>query len=77
MNARIEAIVAQVQSLEPDERVTLLDALNELVTPPDDSWQSAWTRESEDRLAAFEQGRIGAEDFDVVMARLRKEYLAG
>ena len=30
---------------------------------------------SEDRLAAYEAGKIDTEDFDVAMARLRKEFL--
>ena len=75
MNIQIEAIVEQAKALTAEERVALLDALNELIKPPDATWQEAWAKECEDRLAAYEQGRIEAEDFDVVMARLRKEYL--
>ena len=77
MNARVEVMVEQAKALTPEERVALLDALSEMVTPPDSRWQEAWAKECEDRLAAYEQGKIEAEDFDVVMARLRKEYLAG
>ncbi len=75
MNGQIEAMVEQARTLTAEERVALLDALNELVYPPDSAWQEAWAKECEDRLAAYENGRIEAEDFDVVMARLRKEYL--
>ncbi|MDO9225130.1 MAG: addiction module protein [Pseudomonadota bacterium] len=75
MNIQIEAMVEQAKALTAEERVALLDALNELINPPDAAWQEAWAKESEDRLTAYEQGRIEAEDFDVVMARLRKEYL--
>lgn len=76
MNTRVEAVVEQAKVLSAEERVALLDALSELVSPPDAQWQEAWARECEDRLAAYEQGRIEVEDFDVVMARLRREYLA-
>ena len=47
--------------------------MNELAIPPDAAWQTAWAKECEDRLTAYEQGMIEAEDFDVVMARLRKD----
>lgn len=76
MNTRVETMVEQAKVLTAEERVALLDALSELVSPPDAHWQQAWAKECEDRLAAYEQGRIEAEDFDVAMARLRKEYLA-
>jgi len=75
MNTRVEALVDGAKALSAEERVALLDALSELVSPPDAQWQEAWAKECETRLAAYEQGRIEAEDFDVVMARLRKEYL--
>jgi len=75
MNARVEGMMEQAQALTAEERVSLIDALTELVSPPDSGWQAAWARECEDRLAAYEQGKIEAEDFDVVMARLRTEYL--
>lgn len=75
MNARVEAIVEQARSLTTDERVAALDALQELIAPPDAAWQAAWAAEAADRLAAYERGEIEAEDFDVVMERLRQEYL--
>ena len=52
-----------------------LGALQELVAPPDPGWQQAWARESEDRLDAYQRGEIQAEDFDVMMARMRQEFL--
>lgn len=75
MNTRVEAMVEQAKVLSAEERVALLDALGELFSPPDAQWQEAWARESEDRLAAYEAGKLEAEDFDVAMARLRKEFL--
>ncbi len=75
MNSRVEAMVEQAEALSPEELVALLDALGELATPPDSAWQTAWAKESEDRLAAYGRGDIEAEDFDGVMNRLRKEYL--
>ncbi len=76
MNARVEALIEQARELSREERVAVLDALQELVTPPDAAWEAAWAKECEDRLAAFERGEIEAEEFDVVMERMREEFLA-
>ncbi len=75
MNARVEALLEQAKTLTPEERLTLLDALGELISPPDTAWTEAWAKESEDRLKAYEQGRMEAEDFEVAMDKLRKDYL--
>jgi hypothetical protein len=75
MNARVEAFIEQARILTQDERIAALDALQELVAPPDASWEAAWAVESEDRLAAYERGESAADDFDVVMERLRQEFL--
>lgn len=71
MNARVEAFVEQARSLTAEERVAALDALQELVTPPDSAWQQAWVAESEDRLDTYLRGEVEAEEFDNVMERLR------
>lgn len=77
MNSRVEDIVEKAKVLSPDERGALLEALSELVNPADEQWQQAREMESEEHLVAYEQGKIEAEDFDVVLARLRGEFLAG
>jgi putative addiction module component (TIGR02574 family) len=75
MNAHVEAVIDQARRLSTEEQLALLDALSDLITPPDAAWEAAWASECEERLAAYEQGKIEAEDFDVVMERLRKELL--
>jgi hypothetical protein len=75
MTTRVDELVEQARQLAPEERVVLLDALNELVTPPDADWEAAWAKAAEDRLDAFERGEVAAEDFDVVMERLRRKLL--
>ena len=75
MNARVQALIEQARIMSPEERLVALDALQELVTPPDTAWEKAWALESDDRLEAYQRGEIPAEDFDVAMERMRKEYL--
>jgi len=74
MNIRVEAFIEQARGMTQEERVTALDALQELVVPPNDAWQKTWAKETSDRVAAYERGEIEAEDFDIVMERLRKEF---
>jgi putative addiction module component (TIGR02574 family) len=76
MNTQIEAVIDQARKLSAEERVVLLDALCDMVSPPDTEWEAAWARECQERLAAHEQGETTAEDFDLVMERLRKEFIA-
>jgi hypothetical protein len=76
MNARVEALIEQAKCLNPEERIAALDALQELVAPPDSAWEIAWRGEAEERVAAYERGEIESEDFDVAMERLRLEFLA-
>ncbi len=76
MNVRVEAFIEQARSLTQAERVSALDALQELVVPPNNDWEAAWGKEAADRVEAYERGELAAEDFDLVMDRLRKEFLA-
>lgn len=76
MNARVEAFIEQAKCLNQEERVAALDALQELVAPPDATWETAWDGEAENRVAAYERGEIESEDFDVTMERFRLEFLS-
>ena len=75
MNARVQALIDQARIMTAEERLAALDALQELVAPPDQAWEGAGARESEDRVSAYRRGEIKAEDFDVVMEQMRREYL--
>lgn len=75
MNIRVEEFIEQARCMTQEERITALDALQELIVPPNEVWQEKWAKESSDRVAAYERGEIEAEDFDIVMERLRKEFL--
>lgn len=75
MNICVEAFIDQARAMTQEERVTALDALQELVAPPNAAWQKAWALEASDRIAAYELGELEAEDFDLVMERLREEFL--
>lgn len=74
MNAKIESLVEQAKHLSPEEQAILTDALHEMLTPPTAEWETAWLKECEDRLAAYEQGEMQAHESEEVMARLSSKY---
>jgi len=74
MNTRIDTLVEQAKELTPAEQAALAEALYEMVNPPDPEWEAAWTKECEDRLAAYQRGEIKALDSDEAMAFLRKKH---
>lgn len=71
MNALVETLVEQAKSLTAQERAELLDALHDLINPPDTEWEAAWAKECEDRCAAIDRGEMPVHDFDEVMEEAR------
>lgn len=77
MTNRIEALVEQAKALSSDEQMVLLNTLQDLLSPPPAGWESAWIRECEDRLSAFDRGETKAADFDAVVFDLKNKYGRG
>lgn len=75
MNTRVETLLAQARGMTQEERIWALDALQEMLLPPNDNWQKNWVLEASARVDAYQKGETEAEDFDLVMERLRKEFL--
>lgn len=71
---KVEELIEQAKALPPESLVTLYDALHDLISPPDPAWEAAWAEEAERRLAQLQRGEVEAEDFDVVMERLRQKF---
>jgi putative addiction module component (TIGR02574 family) len=73
VNAQIEAVFNAALSLPPHNRAALaeklLDSLGEKEQKEIDE---AWTKEAEDRLQAFEEGRITAVPLQEVMRSVRQ-----
>ena len=74
MNQRVTTLLEQAKSLPKEDQSLLAEAMYELVNPPDPQWESAWLKECQDRLAAYERGEMKVHDFDEVIARLRDKY---
>ncbi len=71
---KVEELIEQARALPAEAQVALYDALHDLISPPDPEWEAAWAAECERRLGELDRGEVEAEDFDVVMERLRLKH---
>lgn len=71
MTQPLDQLIEQVKHLSAEECAALIDALHDLVTPPDTEWEAAWIKECEDRITALGRGEMRTYDFDEVMAEAR------
>ena len=71
MNSSTQAIIKQANQLSASEKIELIDALLASVDKPDTEIDALWTKEAEDRLAAYSAGTIKALDLNQVLAKYR------
>ncbi|MBI4844568.1 MAG: addiction module protein [Nitrospirae bacterium] len=72
MSANTEQILKDALTLPFRERATLVDDLLASLDRPDEHIDSLWRKEVEDRLAAYQAGKIKAIPLDEVFAKYRK-----
>jgi hypothetical protein len=71
MNSRADILLHEAKQLTEEERETLIEALQATLPPLDPEWETAWIKECNDRLAAYDSGEMGARDADEVIDELR------
>ncbi|HRW59666.1 MAG TPA: addiction module protein [Defluviicoccus sp.] len=62
-------LVNEAKRLPPAEQVELVEAILDNLDVPDAALDAAWTREAEDRLAAYRRGEIRAVPLTEVLAK--------
>ncbi len=69
----MDAVVLQEEALllPEEDRALLADRLLESLSKRSEDFGKAWKKESEERLAAFHDGQMKAEDGAQVIERLR------
>jgi putative addiction module component (TIGR02574 family) len=73
MNAETEAIFSAALSLPPDNRASLAEKLlDSLGKKEQEEIDAAWAKEAEDRLKAFEEGKIKGVPIQEVMRSVRR-----
>ncbi len=71
MSVTTQAIIEQTNHLSANEKIELIDALLASVDKPDAEIDALWTKEVEDRLAAYSAGKINVLDLNQVLAKYR------
>ncbi len=72
--ARSDEIIAQAASLGPDERLRIVDALLESLTPSDPDIDREWAAVAQRRLEELRSGKVSGIPADVVFAKLRERF---
>ena len=73
MNARIKALSQEARKLSPEERIELIEDLQNSLVPTDPEIDRAWAEEARDRLAAYRRGEIEAVSLEEVLASLARK----
>jgi len=72
MGANTQQILKDALTLPFRERATLVDGLLASLDQPDEHLDSLWRKEIEDRVAAYQAGKIKAVSLDEVLSKYRK-----
>lgn len=72
MSAIVDTLVQQAKGLPEQDKLALLDALFNLVSPSDPTVEQAWLAECEQRAAAIDSGAMALLDADDVMMKYRQ-----
>jgi putative addiction module component (TIGR02574 family) len=69
MNPTAETLSAQAVQLPPEERMALVERILDSLDEPDASLDALWSKEADDRLAAYRRGEIRAVALSDVIAK--------
>lgn len=65
-------IFKEVLTLKPSEKAQLIDKLIYSLDKPDKEIDELWAKETEDRIDAYNQGKLKAVSLDKILQRYRK-----
>lgn len=69
MSNAVEDLVDGALSLSTNERVTLVEKLLESLDAPNERINAIWSAESEDRISAYDDKRVGSKSAVDVFAK--------
>jgi putative addiction module component (TIGR02574 family) len=75
MSVSLKELEEQIRHLPAEDRARLIEILLESLHSPDSDIEAEWTREIEERVAAFDRGEVpayAAEDVFVEARRLAR-----
>jgi putative addiction module component (TIGR02574 family) len=71
MSQRTKVLAEQARQLPPADRIDLVDEILASLDESDARMDRLWTKEAEERLAAYRRGEIRAIPLDEMLARYR------
>jgi len=71
MTEAAKTLSVQARKLSPSERLQLVDDILASLDEPDPNIDRLWTKEAEERLAAYRRGEIKAIPLEQVLAKYR------
>jgi len=72
MAANVQQILKEVLELSSIERANLADQILSSLDQPDEQIDSLWRKEADDRIAAYQAGKIRSIKLDEVLSKYRK-----
>ena len=72
MSIAVNVLLEQAKGLPEQDKLALLDALFNLVSPSEPAVEQAWLAECEQRAAAIDSGAMVLLDADDVMMKYRQ-----
>jgi putative addiction module component (TIGR02574 family) len=64
-------IIKEALTLKPSEKAQLIDELISTLDKPDNEINKLWAKEAEDRIDAYDQGKLKAESLEKVLQKYR------
>jgi putative addiction module component (TIGR02574 family) len=71
MMAALNEILKEALSLKPSQKAELIDKLLSSLDVPDQEIDKLWAEEAEDRIEAYEQGKIKALTLEKVLEKYK------
>ena len=72
MSPSLKELEEQIRHLPAEDRAKLIEILLESLHSPDPDTEAEWTREIEERVAAFDRGEVPAYAAEDVFAEARR-----
>ncbi len=69
--AKKDSIFEEASTLSPSEKAQLIDQLISTLDKPDNKIDQLWAKEAEDRIDAYDQGKIKAISLEKVLQKYR------
>ena len=71
MSTDTQEIIDRALSLTPDEKALVVDKLLSSLDRPDEAMDALWRKEVEDRIRAYNEGKLKSVSLEEVLAKYR------